>query len=86
MDKIFHYLVNGTFCVMKGPILSLLIVCVVVSLIRHPPANSLTLIESTSINQLNDHDRVISYDSSQIRTQTEDEVELCDDDQGRSNA
>ena len=49
VDKIFHYLVNGTFSVMKGPILSVLIVCVVVSLIRHPPGH-LSVMDRIDVN------------------------------------
>ncbi len=37
MDKAFNYLVKGTFNVMKGLLLSVLMVCIVVSLVRHPP-------------------------------------------------
>ena len=37
MDKTFRYLLKGTFNVMKGPFLSLLMVAIVVSLVRHPP-------------------------------------------------
>jgi hypothetical protein len=35
--KALHYLTNGTLNMMKGLILSALMVCVVVSLVRHPP-------------------------------------------------
>ncbi len=37
MDQTFHRLMNGTFNVMKGPILSLLMVSIVISLARRPP-------------------------------------------------
>lgn len=35
LDKAIKYLVNGTLVVMKGLILSTLMICVVVSLVRH---------------------------------------------------
>ncbi len=37
MDKARHRLINGVLNMMKGLILSALMVCVVVSLVRHPP-------------------------------------------------
>ena len=38
MDKILANIVSGVINVMKGPILFLLMVCIVVSLTRHPPS------------------------------------------------
>ncbi len=37
MDKARHHLINGVLNMMKGLILSALMVCVVVSLVRRPP-------------------------------------------------
>ena len=37
MGKALHYLMNGTLNMMKGLILSALMICVLVSLVRHPP-------------------------------------------------
>jgi len=35
MDRIFIYLMKGTFNAMKGPILSISMLCIMVSIARH---------------------------------------------------
>jgi hypothetical protein len=41
MDKALHTLTHGTFNAMKGPLLSLLMLSIVVSLARRPPGRLL---------------------------------------------
>ena len=48
MGRAFHYLMNGTLNMMKGLILSALMVWVVVSLVRHLPG--------AAFNNRSDHD------------------------------
>ncbi|HZT26787.1 MAG TPA: hypothetical protein VFA57_13895 [Pseudolabrys sp.] len=38
MDKALENLMNGTFNLVKGPVLSILMLSIVVSLVRHPPS------------------------------------------------
>jgi hypothetical protein len=37
MDGILHAMVNGTFALIRGPLLLLLMASIVVSVARHPP-------------------------------------------------
>ena len=37
LSKALRYLMNGTLNMIKGLILSALLICVVISLVRHPP-------------------------------------------------
>lgn len=41
MEKTIHALMHGTFNVMKGPLLLVLLLSIVVSLVRHPPGRLL---------------------------------------------
>ena len=46
MERVFNYLMKGTFNAMKGPILSILMLSIVVSIARHLPSRP---------NEVSDH-------------------------------
>ena len=43
MDKTLHSIFNGAFGWVKGPLLCFLMLCIVVSLVRHPPGRLVTV-------------------------------------------